>query len=439
MIKTMIEKGDITTYTVDAIVNAANKSLMGGSGVDGAIHKKAGSELLKECISLNGCKIGEAKITNGYNLPAKYVIHTVGPKITGIYGPSEEEISDLYNAWYNSLKLADEKGLKTIAFPSISTGCYSFPLKLAPSIVENAIKDYDKVNQNIEEVILVCYDEYTYSFYEDWFSNNRKITIQCNNTMLGNLTDTDYNMKIDKFKQLVESANHIVFIGGAGVSTESGIPDFRGVAGLYIKENNYKYKPRKMLSKSFFITHQKDFFDFYRSLIPTFEIKPNKAHYALTELEKKKHITIITQNIDGLHEKAGSRNVINLHGTAIKNHCMLCRKTYTQDEMVNLLLDRQVPKCTRCKVGTVRPNVILYDEMIPITPLLKAKKAMKEADLVIVGGTTLLVNPTKNLVSNYKGNLVIINQGETSADARAYLQFNESIGVVLNDLLNIEA
>ncbi|WP_373262160.1 macro domain-containing protein [Hungatella hathewayi] len=211
---------------------------------------------------LNGCKIGEAKITNGYNLPAKYVIHTVRPKITGIYGLSEEEISDLYNAWYNSLKLADERALKTIAFPSISTGYYSFPLKLAPSIVENAIKEYDKVNQNIEEVILACYDEYTYSFYEDWFSNNRKITIQCNNTMLGNLTDTDYNMRIDKFKQLVESANHIVFIGGAGVSTESGIPDFRGVAGLYIKANNYKYKPRKMLSKSFFITHQKDFLIF---------------------------------------------------------------------------------------------------------------------------------------------------------------------------------
>lgn len=171
-----IEKGDITNYGTDAIVNAANRSLLGGGGVDGAIHRKAGQELLKECKLLNGCNPGEAKITSGYNLPARYVIHTVGPQILGLYGPSEEDIQVLYNAWYNSLKLADEHNFKTIAFPSISTGIYGFPLKYAPAVVEKALHDFEKINQNIESIILVCYDDNTYSFYNDWFANKREIT-----------------------------------------------------------------------------------------------------------------------------------------------------------------------------------------------------------------------------------------------------------------------
>jgi O-acetyl-ADP-ribose deacetylase (regulator of RNase III) len=173
MINIRIEKGDITTYNVDAIVNAANPSLLGGGGVDGAIHRKAGSQLLEECKLLGGCQVGEAKITKGYNLPAKYVIHTVGPRIIGTYGPSENEIGDLYNAWYNSLEMADGNNINIVAFPSISTGIYSFPLELAPSIAEQAIRDYQMVNKNIKKVIIVCYDDYTYSFYEDWFSERR--------------------------------------------------------------------------------------------------------------------------------------------------------------------------------------------------------------------------------------------------------------------------
>ncbi|WP_097005277.1 NAD-dependent protein deacylase [Lacrimispora amygdalina] len=424
-----IEKGDLTTYNVDAIVNAANTSLLGGGGVDGAIHKKAGPELLKECKKLNGCMPGQSKITPGYKLPTKYIIHTVGPQILGINGPSDSDLKELYNAWYNSLKLADENKIKTIAFPSISTGCYSFPLKLAPSIVGKAIHDYQKINKNIETIILVCYDEYTMSFYEDWFFKTRNIT------ELPALYDFDE--KITRLKQMILKANNIVFIGGAGLSTESGIPDFRGAAGLYVKENNYRYKPRTMLSKGFFYTHCKDFYEFYKNLYPAFEIKPNLAHYALVELEKSKGLTIITQNIDGLHEKAGSNNVINLHGTAVKNHCMFCRREYGQEEMELFLNNTSngIPKCPICKIGTVRPNVVLYDEMIPITPLLKAKKAIKEADLIIVGGTTLLVNPTKTMISKYNGPLVVINQGETTADEKAELIFNESVGNVLNRIV----
>ena len=168
MINFKIEQGDITTYNADTIVNEANSTLLGGGGVDGAIHRKAGPELLEECRTLNGCKIGEAKITKGYNLPAKHIIHTVGPNITGIYGPTEDEVKDLYNAWYKSLKLADEHGLITIAFPSISTGIYSFPLEKAPSVAYQAIKDYSKINKNIKEVTLVCFDDQTLSFYQSY-------------------------------------------------------------------------------------------------------------------------------------------------------------------------------------------------------------------------------------------------------------------------------
>lgn len=261
-----------------------------------------------------------------------------------------------------------------------------------------------------------------------------------NSDLLGkNSADDEYKKKISEFSTMISKANNIVFVGGAGVSTESGIPDFRGEAGLYVKENNYKYKPRGMLSKGFFYTHCADFFDFYKSLCPAFDVKPNVTHDALHELEKKKNLTIITQNIDGLHEKAGSVNVINLHGTAIKNHCMICRREYGQDSMHDLLKSAKkgVPKCPRCHIGTVRPNVILYDEMIPITPLIKAKKAIKEADLIIVGGTTLLVNPTRSLIANYNGPIVIINKGETTADSRACLIFSDTIGKVLVDTIQL--
>lgn len=164
MSKLNIKIGDITKETTDAIVNAANTSLLGGGGVDGAIHRAAGRELLEECRTLNGCRTGEAKITKGYNLPSKYVIHTVGP----IYrGGNNNESELLKNAYDNSLKVAVENKIKTIAFPSISTGVYSYPLKEASDIAIKTILNFLKKNNSIEEVIMVCFDNNTYEYYKN--------------------------------------------------------------------------------------------------------------------------------------------------------------------------------------------------------------------------------------------------------------------------------
>ncbi len=164
MSKLNIKIGDITKETTDAIVNAANTSLLGGGGVDGAIHRAAGRELLEECMTLNGCRTGEAKITKGYNLPSKYVIHTVGP----IYrGGNNNESELLKNAYENSLKVAVENKIKTIAFPSISTGVYSYPLKEASDIAIKTILNFLKKNNSIEEVIMVCFDNNTYEYYKN--------------------------------------------------------------------------------------------------------------------------------------------------------------------------------------------------------------------------------------------------------------------------------
>lgn len=164
MSKLNIKIGDITKETTDAIVNAANTSLLGGGGVDGAIHRAAGRELLEECRTLNGCRTGEAKITKGYNLPSKYVIHTVGP----IYrGGNNNESELLKNAYENSLKVAVENKIKTIAFPSISTGVYSYPLKEASDIAIKTILNFLKKNNSIEEVIMVCFDNNTYEYYKN--------------------------------------------------------------------------------------------------------------------------------------------------------------------------------------------------------------------------------------------------------------------------------
>ncbi len=158
-----VMKGDITKMKVDAIVNAANTSLLGGGGVDGAIHRAAGPQLLEECRTLNGCKTGEAKMTGGYNLPAKHIIHTPGPIWRG---GENNETGLLENSYRNSLKLADEAGLKTVAFPSISTGIYSFPLEKAAVIAINAITEYLKTAHNVEEVTMVCFDDRTKEAYE---------------------------------------------------------------------------------------------------------------------------------------------------------------------------------------------------------------------------------------------------------------------------------
>jgi O-acetyl-ADP-ribose deacetylase len=166
--KIEIQKGDITKLKVDAIVNAANTSLLGGGGVDGAIHYAAGPRLLEECRTLNGCRTGEAKITKGYNLSAKYVIHTVGPVWGGGHRNEDELLASCYK---NSLKLALENGIKTIAFPAISTGVYHFPLERATRIAANEVKKFLEKNEAMEKVIFVCFDEGTYKVYEEILSS----------------------------------------------------------------------------------------------------------------------------------------------------------------------------------------------------------------------------------------------------------------------------
>lgn len=241
-------------------------------------------------------------------------------------------------------------------------------------------------------------------------------------------------MIYEDLKSAVQSSHNIVFFGGAGVSTESHIPDFRSTTGLYKTKNNYSYPPEVMLSHSFFISHPEDFFDFYRNKMIYKDAKPNAAHYALAKLEKLGKLkTVITQNIDGLHQMAGSKNVLELHGSVHRNYCMKCGKHFNLDYILNT--ESLVPKCDICG-GTVRPDVVLYEEGLNMEVMNKAVKHISEADLLIVGGTSLVVYPAAGLVDYLnKGKLALINKSSTSYDNRADIVINDSIGKVLESVL----
>jgi NAD-dependent deacetylase len=237
-----------------------------------------------------------------------------------------------------------------------------------------------------------------------------------------------------QLNQFLESSNNIVFFGGAGVSTESSIPDFRSNAGLYKTINNYSYNPETMLSHSFFINHTEDFFDFYKSKMIYRDAKPNAAHYALAELERLGKIkAVITQNIDGLHQLAGSKNILELHGSVHRNYCTQCKKNYS----LNYILDTEtlIPTCQHCG-GTIRPDVTLYEESLNMEVLNSAIDYIKNADMLIVGGTSLIVYPAAGLVQYYKGNrLVLINKSITSYDKTANLVIHDSIAKVLSEAI----
>ena len=237
--------------------------------------------------------------------------------------------------------------------------------------------------------------------------------------------------EIEILKSLVDDSEDIVFFGGAGVSTESGIRDFRSIDGLYNEIN--KYPPEIMLSHSFFISNTKDFYTFYKEKMINKEIKPNQAHFVLAELEKAKKLTaIITQNIDGLHQMAGSKNVLELHGSVYRNYCMDCKKFYG----VEILDIGDIPIC-KCG-GIIRPDVVLYEESLNYDMLTQAVNYISQADVFIVGGTSLLVYPAAGLVDYYSGNkLVIINNSETPFDERANLLIRGSIGYILGELKKI--
>ena len=236
--------------------------------------------------------------------------------------------------------------------------------------------------------------------------------------------------EIAKLKDLYAASHRIVFFGGAGVSTESGIPDFRSTGGLF--HTKYAHPPEVMLSHRFFMRHPNEFFRFYKDKMVHVDAQPNAAHTALAEMEKQGKLTaVITQNVDGLHQKAGSRNVIELHGSIHRNFCMRCRKPYGLDFVLQA---EDVPRC-ECG-GIVKPDVVLYEEGLDDEAIHSAMQHIMNADMLIVGGTSLRVYPAAGLVEDYVGDkLVVINKGETHIDDSADLVICESIGETLHTLL----
>lgn len=229
----------------------------------------------------------------------------------------------------------------------------------------------------------------------------------------------------------IESSDNIVFFGGAGVSTESNIPDFRSVDGLYNQE--YDFPPETILSHHFFIDNTKEFYRFYRNKMLFKDAEPNAAHKALAALEQAGKLkAVITQNIDGLHQKAGSKEVLELHGSVLRNHCMNCGKFY---DLKDILAQDGVPTCS-CG-GTIKPDVVLYEEGLDSYVLEKSISYIRNADVLIVGGTSLAVYPAAGLIDYYRGTkLVLINKSKTSRDAHANLEINAPIGETLKQWAN---
>ena len=232
--------------------------------------------------------------------------------------------------------------------------------------------------------------------------------------------------ELEQLKQWIDESDNIVFFGGAGVSTESNIRDFRSVDGLYNQQ--YDYPPETILSHTFFLQNTGEFYRFYRNKMIFKDAQPNDAHIALARLEKRGKLrAVITQNIDGLHQKAGSKEVLELHGSVLRNNCMSCGKFYPLDE---ILSQKGIPVC-HCG-GTIKPDVVLYEEGLDSYVLEKAISYIKHADVLIVGGTSLAVYPAAGLIDYYRGNkLILINKSKTSRNAHADLEINDAIGKTL--------
>ena len=235
--------------------------------------------------------------------------------------------------------------------------------------------------------------------------------------------------KIETLKSWIEQAHRAVFFGGAGVSTESGIPDFRSVDGLY--HQKFDYPPETIISRSFFDRRPEEFFKFYREKMLPLGFEPNVTHRVLTRLEQEGHLAaVVTQNIDGLHQKAGSRRVFELHGSVLRNYCMRCGRAYPATFI------RDCPGVPRCDCGgIVKPDVVLYEEPLDEKTLTGAVTMISRADLLIVGGTSLTVYPAAGLLRYYGGDrLVLINRDETPYDNEASLVLHESLGKVFSQL-----
>ena len=236
--------------------------------------------------------------------------------------------------------------------------------------------------------------------------------------------------KIEQLKQLIDESNQIVFLGGAGVSTESGIPDFRSGEGIFNQDSGLKYRPVDIISHSFFVEHPDIFFDFYKKKLCYPNAKPNRAHKALVRLEKSGKLrSIITQNVDNLHQSAGSRKTIELHGSVFRNYCLSCGAKY---DLSFVLESEGIPKCSACG-GMVRPDIVLYEEHLNHANIDRAVADIEKADLLIIGGTSLTVYPAATFAQFLPHDrVVIINKSSTYLDLQAMLTIHDSIGLVLD-------
>ena len=236
---------------------------------------------------------------------------------------------------------------------------------------------------------------------------------------------------VERFLQMVKESDNIVFFGGAGVSTESGIPDFRSVDGLY--NQKYDYPPETILSHSFYMAKPEEFYRFYRDKMLCLDVKPNVTHEKLAQLEAAGKLkAVVTQNIDGLHQAAGSREVLELHGSVLRNYCEQCGEFYDAEYMLHA---EGVPKCKKCG-GPIKPDVVLYEEGLDQNTINKAVQYIREADVLIIGGTSLVVYPAAGLIDYYNGNkLVLVNKSATSYDNKAALVIAENIGEVFRKVV----
>lgn len=237
--------------------------------------------------------------------------------------------------------------------------------------------------------------------------------------------------KIAQLQEIIDSSSNIVFFGGAGVSTESGIPDFRSQDGLY--HLKYKYPPETIISHSFFVKRPEDFYEFYKDKMLALDAEPNPAHLKLAQLEEAGKVrAVITQNIDGLHQKAGSREVLELHGSVLRNYCTRCGAFYDAAYIKNA---DGIPKCEKCS-GTIKPDVVLYEEGLDMGIMNKAVNYIQNAEVLIIGGTSLVVYPAAGLIDYFhrgKGHkLVLINKSATARDAGADLVITDPIGAVFD-------
>ena len=235
---------------------------------------------------------------------------------------------------------------------------------------------------------------------------------------------------VAKLKKIVDESDNIVFFGGAGVSTESNIPDFRSVDGLY--NQKYKYPPERIISHSFYMDRTDEFYEFYKDRMLFPDAEPNAAHYKLAQWEKEGKLKgVITQNIDGLHQKAGSKKVFELHGSVLRNYCTHCGKFFDLDYIIK---SDGIPKCDECG-NIIKPDVVLYEEGLDNDVIGAAVSLISKADVLIIGGTSLVVYPAAGLIDYYRGNkLVLVNKDETARDSRADLIVHGKIGEIFSQI-----